>query len=147
MSLLGRLFSDESSPDEGDDTPVPGADAEEFEAVSPDLDIDDALGLLGNSRRRQVIKFVWSEPDGETTLDDLARHIAAEENDCAVSAVTGEQRKRVYVGLYQCHLPKLDDTGVVDWEKDRGTVEIATNCDPLAEALTQLESRLWGGEN
>jgi len=142
MNLLERLFSGESDASQT----VPGADAEEVDAVSPDLDIDDALDLLRNSRRRQVIKFVWTQPSGETDIGELADHIAAEENDCTPAAVSSEQRKRVYVALYQSHLGKLEDADVVDWEKDRGTVEIAPNLDPLAETLDQLEGRLWGGE-
>jgi len=28
----------------------------------------------------------------------------------------------VYTSLYQAHLPKLDDTGVIDWDTEEGTV-------------------------
>jgi hypothetical protein len=28
------------------------------------------------------------------------------------------------VGLYQCHLPKMADAGVIEYEEDRGVVEL-----------------------
>lgn len=58
----------------------------------------------------------------ETTLDWLAESVAAVENNKDVASVTGTERKRVYVSLYQLHLPKLDDYNVVDFSKQRKTV-------------------------
>ena len=85
---------------------------------------DDMFDLLRNHRRRAVLTYLDRETDGATTLDTLAEHIAAEENDIEVQQLSSDQRKRVYIGLYQCHLPKLDDLGVIDYDKDRGTVEL-----------------------
>lgn len=60
-----------------------------------------------------------SEP---TTVNDLAEQVAAWENDTEISELTSQQRKRVYVSLYQTHLPKLADTGLVDYDVDDGIV-------------------------
>jgi hypothetical protein len=67
----------------------------------------------------------------ETTLSDLADHIAALENDTEIRLLSSQQRKRVYVALYQCHLPRMDDADVIDFENARGTVELR----PAAAAL------------
>jgi len=48
-----------------------------------------------------------------------------------VRAITSDERKRVYVGLYQCHLPKMDGMDVVDFNKPRATIEPSTNIDML----------------
>jgi hypothetical protein len=54
----------------------------------------------------------------------MAEYIAAKENDIETRAVSSSQRKRVYIGLYQCHLPKLAGVGVVDFDKDRGDIAL-----------------------
>jgi hypothetical protein len=35
------------------------------------------------------------------------------------------------VALYQCHLPKMDDADVIDFDHSRGTVERGPNADQL----------------
>jgi hypothetical protein len=72
--------------------------------------------------------------DGVTTLNVMAEHIAALENDIDVSQLSSSQRKRVYIGLYQCHLPKMDEYGVIDFQKNRGIITLKNT--------TQLESYL-----
>lgn len=84
---------------------------------------DVVFGLLSAERRRRLLVFL-DEIDGETTLNEAAEVIAAEENDVAVSELTSDQRKRVYVGLYQSHLPKLADAAVIEYDRDRGTIAL-----------------------
>jgi hypothetical protein len=98
------------------------------------LEIGQIFELLKNKRRRQVITFLKEQDDGVTTLDELAEYIAAEENDIDVSQLSSSQRKRVYIGLYQCHLPKMDDLGVIEYQKNRGIIEL--------QDTTQLERYL-----
>lgn len=89
-----------------------------------DLDIGQVFELLKNERRRQVIAFLKQQDDRSTTLDVLAEHIASLENDIDVAQLTSSQRKRVYIALYQCHLPKMDDFGVIDYNQNRGTIQL-----------------------
>jgi hypothetical protein len=95
-----------------------------------DLNKDEMFDLLKNSRRRSTIRYL-REHGGNAELRDVAEHIAAEENDTTVRQLSSDQRKRVYIGLYQCHLPKMDDLGVIEYDKNRGTIE-------LQESVTQL---------
>ncbi|MDR9430234.1 MAG: hypothetical protein RI568_05975 [Natronomonas sp.] len=99
-----------------------------------ELDIGDVFELLKNERRRRVIRFLNEQEDGVTTLNVMAEHIAALENDIDVSQLSSSQRKRVYIGLYQCHLPKMDEYGVIDFQKNRGIITLKNT--------TQLESYL-----
>ena len=91
------------------------------EIDSDDLSLSTTFELLKNRRRRETISYLIDH-DGQSTLSDLAEHIAALENGIEVVELSSDQRKRVYIGLYQCHLPKLDKAGVVDFDKNRGTV-------------------------
>lgn len=127
-----------SSGGAGDDNP----DTDTQESGVEPLPIDKVFEILKNNRRRQALRYL-NENGGNTSLSELAEHIAALENDCSIRAISSSQRKRVYVGLYQCHLPKMDDMHIVDFEKNRGTVELAANASQLEPYLGETESFAW----
>lgn len=102
---------------------------------APPLELDQIFEILKNRRRRKVLHFL-EEHEGTATLSELAEHIAALENDTTVRQITSGQRKRVYVGLYQCHLPKMDDMAIVEFEKNRGNVELGPSADLLEPYLS-----------
>jgi DNA-binding transcriptional ArsR family regulator len=94
------------------------------------LSKDVIFELLKNRRRREVLAYLL-EADETVTLGELAEQIAAWENDTDVKALSSDQRKRVYVALYQTHLPKMDDAGIVEYDQDRGLITLADNADLL----------------
>ncbi|MDG5760912.1 ArsR family transcriptional regulator [Natronococcus sp. A-GB1] len=94
------------------------------------LSKDVIFELLKNRRRREVLTYLL-EADETVTLGELAEQIAAWENDTSVNALSSDQRKRVYVALYQTHLPKMDDAGIVKYDQDRGLITLADNADLL----------------
>lgn len=100
---------------------------------------DDLFHLLQNERRRRAVRYLLDQ-EGSVDMGDVAEHIAALENDITVAELSSAQRKRVYVGLYQCHLPKLDEAGVIDYDKNRGTVARTALTDDLAPYLTVGET-------
>ena len=65
-------------------------------------------------------------------MGDLAEQVAAREYDTTVEQLSSKQRQRVYIPLYQNHLPKLDDEGIIDYNQSRGVVERK----PLADQFT-----------
>lgn len=81
--------------------------------------------VLSNERRRRTLAKLCVEP--ETTLRDLAEHLASIENNKPTSALSSSERKRVYIALYQCHLPKLDDADIITFDYDRKTIERGSN--------------------
>ncbi|APX98402.1 MULTISPECIES: DUF7344 domain-containing protein [Natronorubrum] len=102
------------------------ADSEEAQQLSKDVIFE----LLKNRRRREVLSYLL-EAEETVTLGELAEQIAAWENDTEVTALSSDQRKRVYVALYQTHLPKMDDAGIVEYDQDRGLISLADNADLL----------------
>lgn len=108
--------------------------AELDESSTEDLSLDHIFEILKNRRRREVMCYL-REKEEKVTLSDLAEHIAALENDTDVASITSSQRKRVYVGLYQCHLPKMADMDIVDFNQNRGTVALDENAQQLYEYL------------
>lgn len=98
------------------------------------LSLDLIFEVLKNERRREVIRYL-REHEQQVTLSDLAEHIAALENDTDIASITSSQRKRVYVGLYQCHLPKMADMGIVNFNQNRGIVSLGENAPELYQYL------------
>lgn len=121
-------------PESGGDQDAPGP----AEGVS-ELPKDAVFSLLSSKRRRRVLEYL-TEEEAQTTLSDLAEHIAALENDTEVRLLTSQQRKRVYVALFQCHLPKMDDAAVVDFEQSGGTVELGPAADQLLAYLDRSDT-------
>lgn len=93
------------------------------ERINAELSLDVVFEMLRNQRRRQVLRYLTDHDDDSVQLGDLAEHIAAAENDKPVADVTSKERKRVYVGLYQLHLPKMDDAGAISYTQRPGVVE------------------------
>lgn len=137
-----------------DDAPVSGGQAaepahergtHETADASRGLPKDVVFGLLSAKRRRRVLQFMAENGD-ETTLSDLADHIAALENDTEIRLLDSQQRKRVYVALYQCHLPKMDDADVIDFNHSRGTVERRAEADQLYAYLEIDQMAAYGDD-
>ncbi|MGM0370891.1 MAG: DUF7344 domain-containing protein [Halobacteriota archaeon] len=98
------------------------------------LPLDETFELLRNQRRRYVLQYLESQP-GQVSLSELAEQIAAWENEKEIRQITSSERKRVYVGLYQCHLPKMDGMDVVSFNKPRGLIELGANADAVEPYL------------
>lgn len=88
------------------------------------LSKDEIFSTLSNQRRRYVIHYLKHDPT-QVRIRDLAEQIAAWENDITVGELTYKQRKRVYTSLHQTHLPKMDDCGIVEYDRDRGLISLA----------------------
>jgi hypothetical protein len=89
---------------------------------------DELFALLSNQRRRDVLVYL-DEHHRTTTLGELAVQLAAWENDTTRAAVTSAERQRVYVPLYQAHLPKLAAYGAIEYDQSRGTIERTDRAD------------------
>lgn len=122
---------DETLPEELSESESTAADQEPAQTTLP---LDQVFSILKNERRRRVLEYL-KEADGEVSLSDLAEEIAAQENGKDVVQISSSERKRVYVGLYQCHLPKMDSMGVISFNKPRGIIEVGENVDVLYNYL------------
>jgi DNA-binding transcriptional ArsR family regulator len=108
------------------------------------LSLDLIFEVLKNERRREVIRYL-RDHESQVSLSDLAEHIAALENDTDVASITSSQRKRVYVGLYQCHLPKMADMGIIDFNQNRGIIRLGEKAEQLYVYLDNdsVQGREW----
>lgn len=106
----------------------------EADGPGEQLDQDDVFHILQCRRRRLVLKYM-QERDGPADMRDVTERIAAVENDTTVAQLRSQERQRVYIALYQSHLPKMDRDGVVDYDQDRGTVERTARTDAFEPYL------------
>lgn len=90
-----------------------------LETPTADITIDALGDIINNDRRRFVVDALAEEFSGDEriTTADLADHVTARETGDDIDAIDTTERKRVYVSLYQTHLPKLDKLGVLEWDK------------------------------
>ncbi|APE95076.1 DUF7344 domain-containing protein [Halodesulfurarchaeum formicicum] len=90
---------------------------------SAGLSTDQIFEILSSQRRRMVLYYL-RQHGGSATMSDLADQIAAWENETEIDELTSQERKRVYVSLYQTHLPKLASTNLIDYDSDEGDVRL-----------------------
>ena len=95
---------------------------------------DDLYHILQNRRRRQVLRNL-QDVEGRVDMRGLAEEVAAWEHETTVDALSSDERQRVYISLYQCHLPKLDEHGIVAYDQSRGVVEPADRLDEFEPYL------------
>ena len=99
------------------------------------LDPDERFHLLQNERRRLVVRYLRDAADDRVEMRDIAEQVAAWENDTSVAQLSSTERQRVYIPLYQNHLPKLDDAGVIEYNQSRGVVVPTERVDRLASFI------------
>lgn len=105
---------------------------------------DSVYVALADKRRRYTLHYLKqrSEP---VTLRELSEQVAAWENRKGIEELTSQERKRVYIALYQSHLNTLDEQGLVDYDEEGGTValtEAFANSDLYLEIVPE-ESVPW----
>ena len=78
------------------------------------------------------------------TVRQLAKEIAAIEENISVDHATGDSYHNVYNALTQTHLPELDDVGAIIYDADRKKVSPASNLIVLSmvAAITSPVARM-----
>lgn len=117
------------------DSDIHGGSADSNEAT---VDVErtvEIANILRNERRIQVIIELKSAGEGGLSVGVLADRIAENEDGPDFTSV----RKRVYISLYQTHIPTLDTVGVVDSGRDRDYVTRTSRFDEVISALHRLQ--------
>ena len=107
---------------------------ESAETIVEPLSTDTIYETLSSRRRRYVLHYL-RQADDTVTIRELSEQLAAWENGINRSQVRPKARKRLYTALHQTHLPKMDQLGVVEHDKDRGTIS-------LTAAITEFDTYL-----
>ncbi len=119
----------------GDDTQGPAADSIRREEI---------FEILSNERRRLVLQCIRGADD---SLDfrDVVDTVAAWQNEATDDQFDSSNRKAVYTSLRQTHLPKLDKHDVVDFDRQRGTIEVEEDATDVFRYMEYTPERelLW----
>jgi hypothetical protein len=99
-----------------------------------ELSQDRIYDILSSSRRRYIL-LQLKQREQPVELTELAEELAAWENDTTVAELSKEDRKRVYVSLYQTHVPKLDEAGLIEYDSDSGLVSLRSDVTVLDSYL------------
>lgn len=104
----------------------------------------ELFDVFSNARRRRTVQYLKRQ-GGSCDLAPLVEQVAAWENDIHPDEVTRTQRRRVYISLYQTHLPMLEEHGIVDWDPDDHAIELLPGDDVFEPYLDhRLENqRPW----
>lgn len=89
-----------------------------------ELSSQQLYSVIGDRRRRYTVHYL-KQQEGEVPVRDLAEQVAAWENGKDTSELSSQERKRVYISLYQSHLPTLAEEGLVEYDEDRKTVKLS----------------------
>lgn len=101
-----------------------------------ELTKDDVFEVLSSSRRRQILYHLHRR-DGHADLRSLARDTATDETDETEETVDSDVVKRFYISLYQTHIPKLEQVGLVRYDSDDKTVTLTDRVDDVARVLNE----------
>lgn len=103
--------------------------AEQQNDIKP-LSTDEAYDILSDQRRRYAIHHL-KQSDTGVSVQDLAEQVAAWENEKPIEQLNSQERKRVYISLYQSHLSTLDEEGIVEYDEESRIVNLTDAADNL----------------
>lgn len=87
------------------------------------LSTDVLYDILTDRRRRYTVHYL-KQREGPVSIRDIAEQVAAWENRKPVAELDSTERKRVYISLYQSHLPSMDEMGLIEYDEDAKTVRL-----------------------
>lgn len=111
--------SDREPPDNG------GDDTGEDTRQTSELSVDATLEILAQRERRYILSYLADSSEEIASTDELVEHIVQAETERMDEV---PNRDHLESSLYHIHLPKLTDTGLLEY-------------DPRSQQL-----RYWGDE-
>ncbi|WP_224338477.1 DUF7344 domain-containing protein [Haloprofundus halobius] len=92
-------------------------------APSGGLTQGELFDTLCNQRRLGIIRHLQAS-DGVSRLSPLVDYVAAAENGKQPDDLARAERRRVYISLYQTHLPMLEERGIVEWDRTDNVISL-----------------------
>ena len=88
------------------------------------VDPECVYEVVADPYRRQVLTTL-SEEEGPITVTDLANRIGGEEAGIAADGGSSRSLRQLQVALHHAHLPKMDDYGIVTYDREERLVKLA----------------------
>lgn len=116
------------------------------EGVEPPFDEfchNELFDLMGNRRRRYILYYLVRQT-GPIECSELAEQIAAWENESSNEQVSSGQYQSVYNSLYQTHFPRLEATGLVEYDRSENLVYPSNQIAEIELFIDSVASRIHG---
>lgn len=84
--------------------------------------LETVLDVCGHKHRRIVLATLAIQ-QLPMSMNNLANAIVKHNHHVSPTDADDEAVKRIHVGLHQVHLPKLADTGFIQYDSERKVVE------------------------
>lgn len=114
----------------------------DVDALSAESDRDEVFTLLSNYRRRSLLYALYRN-GGELEFPDLVAKVASYETDTPPEEIGDDVRQSMYISLYQTHLPKLTDFGLVEYDADERLISLTPQAERVTVSSEQLALPRW----
>lgn len=106
-------------------------------AGGEDLPFETIFWVLGNERRLRLLVVLDRLGRTATTVDELAEHVSELEERGSRTDV--HATRQVRLSLYHVHVPKLAETGLVEYDESTGQL-VYNGSDRLERVLALVET-------
>lgn len=89
-------------------------------------DVDDVLPILRSHQRRAILLLLQE--------DDVV-------DETSVIARGNKDIEQVKSELVENHLPKLEEAGFIDWDREEGTITKGPRFDEIEPLIEQIQNR------
>ncbi|MGM0592345.1 MAG: DUF7344 domain-containing protein [Halobacteriota archaeon] len=137
------MSSRHSKDEDGLNRQATSSSTQSDEAPTP----DEVFDALSNRRRRFTLQHLTQCENDTVSLQELSERVAAWEIGTDPRTLAYDDRKNVYTSLYQFHAPKMDEFGIVDYDRNTGTVSLTEHGETVATYLEPASRRPlpWSG--
>ncbi len=114
----------------------------DIEALRDGRGRDEVFTLLSNSRRRSVL-YVLYQSDSDFDFSDLVSEVASCETGLPPDELDDEVTQSMYISLYQTHLPKLTEFGLVEYDDEERIISLTPRARDAIVSAEQLRPPRW----
>ncbi len=101
------------------------------------LNETDIFDLMSNSRRLHALRVLFEHE--RIDFGELVDRVAELEYGHHIDDISSDERHKTYVSLQQSHIGRLEKFGVVEYERDTGTITLGPNADVIAPWVAKAE--------
>jgi predicted transcriptional regulator len=104
----------------------------------PTINKSDIFSVLQNERRRMMLEILHK--DGPKSLRDISEAIARIESNS--NEPVSNVRKSIYVSMLQTHVPKMENMGIIAYNRNSDRLELT----PAAKGVTYYLETVTKGD-
>jgi predicted transcriptional regulator len=101
------------------------------------IDLDTVLHLC-RDRHRCIVLAVLADQQRTLTVNDLRNAVIKHNHHAPITETPTEVTTQIHIMLYHVHLPKLAETGVIEYDVDQQLVEPTAQFDELQPYLSTI---------